>query len=139
MVIYTGKDDEDYVETRIRLYKSKSSMPLPPDPDSVVQVITRAHYQAYGWYPCGQQTINHLDLEECGWTIQERDVTPVWFIGDQFQPSAHNAHSKSEKARDGSVADDESSESQQWPPAKKARTLALGRKRKKRPSLDHLP
>ena len=44
-------------------------MPLPPDPDSVVQVIKRADYQAYDWYRCGQQTINRLELEECGWTI----------------------------------------------------------------------
>eukprot|EP00795_Rhopilema_esculentum_P014877 gene14877-6009_t len=47
--IYFGKDNEDYVETRICLYKSlknKSSKSLPPDPDSVVQVIKRAHCQA---------------------------------------------------------------------------------------------
>ena len=78
-------------------------------------------------------------MEECGWTIKKRGVTSIWFDGNQFPPSAHNAHSKSEKARDGSVADDESSESEQRPPAKKARTLALGRKRRNRPSVDHLP
>ena len=114
-------------------------MPLPPDPDSVAQYIKRAHYQAYEWYRCGQQTINHLDVEECGWTIKKREVTSIWFDGNQFPPSAHNAHSKSEKARDGSVADDESSESEQRLPAKKARTLALGRKRRNRPSVHHLP
>ncbi len=67
-VIYSGKDNEDYVETRIRLYKSlksKSSMSWPPDPDSVVQVIKRAHCQAYVWYHCRQRIINQLDLGEC--------------------------------------------------------------------------
>ena len=52
-------------------------------------------------------------------------MTQVWFVGNQFPPSAHNAHRESEKARDGSVDDDESSESEQRPPGKKARTLAL--------------
>ena len=66
-------------------------------------------------------------------------MTPVWLVGNQFPPSAHYVHRRSEKARDGSVADDESSESEQRPPAKKARALALGRKRGKRLSLDHLP
>ena len=48
-VLYSGKQRESYIETRIRLYqemKMKSSMSLPPDPDSVVQVIKRVHYQA---------------------------------------------------------------------------------------------
>ena len=61
--------DEDYMDTRIQLYnslKNKSSMLLPHAPDSVLQVIKKVHCQAYEWYRCGQQTINHLDLEECG-------------------------------------------------------------------------
>ena len=48
--VYSGKDNEDYLVTWIRLYKnlkSKSSMAIPPDPDSVVQVIKRAHHQVY--------------------------------------------------------------------------------------------
>ena len=59
-VIYFGKDGEDYVDTRIRLHKTlknKSSTPLLPDPDSVIQVIKRAHCQ------------DHLNLYEFGWSI----------------------------------------------------------------------
>ena len=70
--MYARKDDEDYVGTRIRLYKcdaKNSSMRLPPDLDSVIHVTKRAHCQAYEWYHCGQQKFNHLDLEDCGWTI----------------------------------------------------------------------
>ena len=47
-VLYSGMGNETYIETRIRLYKSlkqKSSLSIPPDPDSVVQAIKRVHYQ----------------------------------------------------------------------------------------------
>ena len=36
-VMYSGKEDEHYVDTQVRLYKSqstKTSLSLPPDPDS---------------------------------------------------------------------------------------------------------
>ena len=59
-VLYTGKVDEDYIGTRVRIYenlKKKSSMSLPPDPRSVVQVIKRVHHQAYTWYHCDRQII----------------------------------------------------------------------------------
>ena len=138
-IIYARKDDEDYVGTRIRLYKSlknKSSMPLSPDLDSVIQVIKRAHYQAYEWYHCGQQKTNHLDLEDCGWTIYKRDMTPIWFLGNQFPPTTHTTYREGRKATDGNVADDEINNSDQRPPAKKARTLAQGWRRRKRLTFD---
>eukprot|EP00795_Rhopilema_esculentum_P017038 gene17038-biopygen919 len=105
-VIYSGKDNEDYVETRIHLYKrlkNKSLMSLPTDPDSVVQVIKRAHCQAYVWYGCGQRTINHLDLEEFGWKIQDGDVKPVWFVGNHFPPSVKSIRGR--KGKGGSFGD----------------------------------
>lgn len=69
-VIYSGKENESYVETRIRLYqnlKSKSSMPLPPDPDSVLQVIKRAHHQTYLWLRCCERMVDRLPFEGNGW------------------------------------------------------------------------
>ena len=39
-VMYSGRKDESYVDTRVRLYKAKkmkSSQSLPPDPDSMRQ------------------------------------------------------------------------------------------------------
>eukprot|EP00795_Rhopilema_esculentum_P012489 gene12489-3172_t len=139
-VIYSGKDDEDYVETRIPLYKSlknKSSMSLPPDPDSVVQVIKRAHCQAYVWYRCGQRTINHLDLEEFGWKIQDGDVKPVWFVGNQFPPSVKSIRGR--RAKGGSFGEYDSCNSEKCPPRKKARKQVQKWRRRKRKGLDDLP
>ena len=65
-VLYSGTASEDYIDTRIRIYenlKVKSSMPLPPDPLSVVKVIKRAHHQAYTWYHCDMPVIDKLQLE----------------------------------------------------------------------------
>jgi len=79
-VIYSGKQREEYVDTRIRLYQSlkkKSSMSVPPDPDSLIQVIKRAHLQIYEWYRCAQQNIDHLNLEEFGWSVVDGDVKPI--------------------------------------------------------------
>ena len=44
--MYNGKEQEGYIETRVRLYKNqstKTSISLPPDPDSCKQTIKRAH------------------------------------------------------------------------------------------------
>ena len=51
-VMYNGKEQEGYIETRVRLYKNqstKTSISLPPDPDSCKQAIKRAHCQSYYW------------------------------------------------------------------------------------------
>ena len=52
MNVYSGKENETYVQTRIRLYqklKEKTSLSIPPDPDSVEQAIRRCHLQVYIW------------------------------------------------------------------------------------------
>ena len=92
-VLYTGKENENYVDTRIRLYenlKRKSSMPLPPDPDSVIQVIKRAHHQTYSWVRCGLWEFPPLPHEGNGWFADEDELTlkPLWFTGPQLPPSA---------------------------------------------------
>ena len=64
-VVYSGIHGENYVDTRVRLYKnlkSKSSMPLPPDPDSLEQVIKRSHFQTYQWLRCCIPQIDMLCL-----------------------------------------------------------------------------
>ncbi len=88
-IIYSGKANETYIETRVRLYKSmkvKSSMSLPPDPDSLFQVIKRAHHQAYFWQRCLEKEIYQLEVENYGWRWCEerRLMTPVWYTGDQL-------------------------------------------------------
>ena len=46
--MYNGKENENIVQTRIRMYdgqKIKSSCPLIPDPSSAEQHIQRTYYQ----------------------------------------------------------------------------------------------
>ena len=129
--IYSGIVGEDYVQTRIRLnkgLKNKSSMTLPPDPDSVNQVIKRAHYQAYEWYHCNNLIIDHLDLEEWGWKIEDSEVNPVWFLGSQFRPSVRNVERKRKQA--ASEADNECDMTDLQPPRKEARGKTLRVRRK---------
>jgi hypothetical protein len=73
-IIYNGRITENYVDTRIRLYKSqtnKTSMSLPPDQDSCEQAIKRANYQANFWNRCTQVNIPPITLSENGWIINE--------------------------------------------------------------------
>ena len=49
-VLYGGNINEAFVETRTNIYdnqRTKSSMTLPPDPNSATQVIFRAHNHCY--------------------------------------------------------------------------------------------
>ena len=90
-VLYAGKNNEDYIDTRIRLHtnlKTKSSMPLPPDPLSVIQVIKIAHLQAYTWYHCDTAVIMKLSLEDNGWLVNDDKIEPLQFVGCQLPPSS---------------------------------------------------
>ena len=45
-----GKANESYIQRRVRIYNQlhqKSSLPIPSDPESLVQCIKRAHYQIF--------------------------------------------------------------------------------------------
>ncbi|MAG85790.1 MAG: hypothetical protein CMB97_00015 [Flavobacteriaceae bacterium] len=101
-VIYNGKDNETYVETRIRLYKemkSKSSLPVSPDPDSAEQAIRRANYQVFHWVRCHEINIEDISFENNGWKWDDElcCVTPVWFTGDQLPPSLNKAKKRKKK------------------------------------------
>ena len=121
-VVYSGKDDEDYVSTRIRLYenlKSKSSMPIPPDPDSVVQVIKRGHHQVYEWIRCCTPWVDTISLEENGWLVSKDlkskiVVKPVWYTGSQLPPSASKNRRKKRSliVTSGDIADDDLTEAE---------------------------
>ena len=90
LVLYCGKDDEDYVDTRVRMYtnmKVKSSAPLMPDPDSLLQEIKRIHLQCFYWLNCLEYFVKRLDVEEYGWKIEDEYVKPVWFTGKQYPHS----------------------------------------------------
>ena len=83
-VLYSGKIGESYIETRVRLYenlKVKSSMPLPPDPLSVIEAIKRSHFQAYIWYNSDVAVIEKLESEDNGWLINDEKIEHLWFVG----------------------------------------------------------
>ena len=85
-VIYNGRPTEDYIDTWVRLYKSsgsKSTLMIPPDPDSLAQAIKRAHYQVYIWLRSNETYIKSLKYQEFGWRwCEERKMAwPVWFVG----------------------------------------------------------
>ena len=70
-VVYTGKTKENYIQTRIRLYKSstpKSTTMIPPDPDSLLQAIKRVHYQVFIWLRSHEENMNSLRYQEFGVT-----------------------------------------------------------------------
>ena len=51
-VVYAGESLENYVDTKVRIYKNvkrKTSMAILPDPDSVEFAIKRAHLQTFTW------------------------------------------------------------------------------------------
>ena len=54
-IMYPGKQDEDFVETTIRMYeqqKNKSSLTLLPDKHSTEEHVKRSNLQAYIWKQC---------------------------------------------------------------------------------------
>ena len=97
-------------------------MAIPPDPDSVEFAIKRAHLQAFTWLHCCEQNIPSLDPEEFGWKVEEKELKPVWFKGDQFPPSI--TRRKQKKQADGNEADSESSDTEASPSKKKPRLQA---------------
>ena len=85
--MYSGRRDESYVDTRVRLYKAmktKSSQSLPPDPDSIHQAVRRVHYQVYYWLRFAEKSIQTISLKDNGWTIDVAKslVEPVWLTGE---------------------------------------------------------
>ena len=116
-VVYAGEPSENYVDTRVRIYKNlkrKTSMAIPPDPDSVELAIKRAHLQTFTWLRCGDQNVQTLDPEEFGWKLTDGELKPLWFNGDQFPPSI--TRRRQGKQTDGNDADSESSDQDDGPP-----------------------
>lgn len=117
VVMYSGKENESYVATRVRLYhnmKVKSSLSLPPDLHSLKQAILRAHWQTYYWLRCTEAQVEDLSFEGCGWTwvVQESRIKPVWFTCSQMPPSLQRGRpSKKARAKRVSESEDASDES----------------------------
>ncbi len=106
-------------------------MSLPPDPDSLSQVIKRAHHQAYFWLRCIGKEINELEVENYGWRWCEewRLMTPVWYTGDQLPPSFKSKRRRKiqqDNSDDGDADSEENSlESQPMPRKRKKRVKVV--------------
>lgn len=102
-VLYSGMGNGTYIEMRIRLHKSlkqKSSLSIPPDPDSVVQAIKRVHYQTTKWFQCTSQNIVSVPFEGNGWTWcgDGSIARPVWYTGKQLPETLQNKSKKRRKS-----------------------------------------
>ena len=110
-VLYGGNINEVYIETRINIYdnqRTKSSMTLPPDPNSATQVIFRAHNHCYYWVHCLRETILSAPFQDYGWFFdcQSDFIRSVWFKGEQLPPLlATKSGSRKRKKVDDYVGD----------------------------------
>ena len=100
-------------------------MPLPPDPDSAVQVIKRAHHQTYLWRRCCERIVDRLPFEGNGWVVErvdekESEVKPLWFTGSQLPPLPSRKEDLP-PVPDGEIADDESDDIEMKSPKRKRR------------------
>ena len=103
-VMYGGKPQENYIETRIIIYKglkTKLSLSLPPDPDSVVQMIKRAHLQTHTWLRSTEVNIKQLRYSDFGWSWSEekKRVIPIWLTRERL-PTKSFAVRKRKTSRD---------------------------------------
>ena len=71
-LFHTMKKEENYVPTRICLYKNlhqKSSIILPTDSDSLVKEIKRIHLQSFVCWNFLHKNILNIDIALFGWKI----------------------------------------------------------------------
>ena len=112
-VMYPGKENEEYVETRIRIYeqqKVKSSLSLLPDKHSSMEHLKRSNLQAYIWKQCLNKDIDYPPPGNNGWKESDDCLIPVWFCCTQFPPSLWRKPPR--KSKSGGEADDESSDTE---------------------------
>ena len=121
-VVYS-KTKENYIQTRIRLYKSstsKSTTMIPPVPDSLLQAIKRVHYQVFIWLRSHEANINSLRYQEFGWKWCDEGnmLWPVWFTGLQIPPELKRTRTVRDYAAD--AADEADKEDLTHPKAKRS-------------------
>ena len=119
-VVYAGESSENYVDTRVRIYKNlkrKTFMAIPLDPHSVELAIKRAHLQTFTCLCCCEQNIQTLHPKRFGWKLTDGELKQLWFNGDQFSPSITRC--RQGKQTDGNDAGSGSSGADDGPLKKK--------------------
>eukprot|EP00794_Sanderia_malayensis_P012581 gene12581-biopygen10020 len=91
-VMYSGKIDESYVNTRIRLYqglKTKSSAVIPADPKSIDQELLRVNLTCFIWLRCLDKVVTRPDPKSSGWHYDEalNRLVPTWYTEALLPPS----------------------------------------------------
>ncbi len=112
----------------MRLYqqqKEKSSMSLPPDPDSLLQALKRAQFQTLLWQQCSVIRIELLNPEQYGWKWDDdaKKMVPLWYNGPQLPPKLQKKKQAKLQVPD-IVADDECSDSEVQEPKESDVALA---------------
>ena len=88
--MYSGSEQESFVETRIRMYnnqKVKSSSSILPDESSTNEHLKRSDLQAWVWYQCLKQNIEYPSITDRGWEKTEDGIRPIWFTCSQHPQS----------------------------------------------------
>ena len=65
--MYSGSEQESFVETRIRMYNSqkvKASSSILPDESSTNEHLKRSDLQAWVWYQCLKQNIEYPSITD---------------------------------------------------------------------------
>ena len=103
IVMYPGKINESFVDTRIRMYENqivKSSSGLIPDENSAIHHLKRSCSQILIWHQCTKQIIDYPPMNEIwGWKESEDGIVPVWYTCSQFPPL--------DKQTDTNISDDD--------------------------------
>uniref|UniRef100_UPI00358E375C uncharacterized protein n=1 Tax=Myxine glutinosa TaxID=7769 RepID=UPI00358E375C len=95
--MYSGSEQESFVETRIRTYntqKVKSSSSILPDESSTNEHLKRSDLQAWVWYQCLKQNIEYPSITDRGWENTDDGIRPIWFTCPQLPPSLSKKKSK---------------------------------------------
>ena len=88
--MYSGSDQESFVETRIRMYniqKVKSSSSILPDESSTNEHLKRSDLQTMVWRQCLKQNIQYPSITDRGWKETDDGIRPIWFTCPQLPPS----------------------------------------------------
>ena len=85
-IYYPGRIEESLTETRVWLHKqmkTKTFQPLPPGETSMLQAITRVHYQVFYSSWVDETIISNILLQGNGWIVDKdnEEVRPLWLTG----------------------------------------------------------
>eukprot|EP00795_Rhopilema_esculentum_P003494 gene3494-1875_t len=91
-ILYAGKSEESLIQTRSKMFekqKTKSSLQLLPDPNSLDQHLKRADLQTFIWRKCLLHNVNYVSAEGRGWVSTEDGPKPLWLAVNKDEQEKH--------------------------------------------------